>query len=95
MSTPELRETLVGDALEEPLDTLASVLLFLGVGTLGAGVGITLFTRHLAGEMCGNALCAGPIYNIANGVLPTVAFWGGVMLAAGMLLTHYTGGESA
>ncbi len=93
MSETKIETTAFAEALDDPLDTIASVLLFVGVGALAGGVSIKLFTQHLANEVCTSAACSTPIYATANSIIPIVAAIGGVALAAGMLLPEVARGD--
>lgn len=94
MSEFDFDATAFADALEEPLDTLASVLLFGGVALLSAGVAVRLFAIHTVTEVCATRACTQLVIGSANDVLGVVAVLGAVILAAGMLLPELVGGES-
>lgn len=93
MSEFDLDATAIGEAIEEPIDTLASVLLFIGVGALSAGVGVMLFIERLVADVCATSGCARPIYALGNDVLGIVAAVGAVTLIGGMLLPEVAGGD--
>ncbi|MFW5956745.1 MAG: hypothetical protein ACOCQY_05015 [Halorhabdus sp.] len=92
---PATDTTAFAEAASQPVDTLSSVLLFVGVAVLGAGVGVTVFAELVVAEVCATPTCSNMVFGIANDVLGPVAVIGAAMLAGGMLLPEIAGGEQS